>query len=177
MEFKKLRGFTLIELLVVVSIIGILASVVLASLNTARARGRDARRLSDIHQIENALELYFNSNNSYPLSNVPLSAAGTLPNTSWRNSIYPASWTLLETDLSSYIAQLPHDPKESPSGWPGSGAAGVYGYAYFGCGSGYFLVYQLEIASGPDPGTTSCGAAHQYGGAGSSTAIKTVTIN
>lgn len=45
------RGFTLIELLVVIAIIGLLSSVVLASLNSARAKGRDARRLSDLKQM------------------------------------------------------------------------------------------------------------------------------
>ena len=52
------KGFTLIELLVVIAIIGILASVVLASLNSARKKSRDARRVADIKQIQLALELY-----------------------------------------------------------------------------------------------------------------------
>lgn len=60
------RGFTLIELLVVIAIIGILSSVVLASLNSAREKSRDARRISDIKQIQLALELYFDSNAAYP---------------------------------------------------------------------------------------------------------------
>jgi type II secretion system protein G len=59
-------GFTLIELLVVVAIIGILASIVLASLNTARQRSRDARRVADVKQIQLALELYFDSCGEYP---------------------------------------------------------------------------------------------------------------
>jgi len=64
---KKLtKGFTLIELLVVIAIIGILSSVVLASLNSAREKSRDARRVSDIKQIQLALELYFDSNGEYP---------------------------------------------------------------------------------------------------------------
>ncbi len=62
----NLRGFTLIELLVVIAIIGILSSVVLASLNTARSKGNDAKRFSDLHQIALALELYRNSNTAYP---------------------------------------------------------------------------------------------------------------
>ncbi|MBY0328718.1 type II secretion system GspH family protein [Patescibacteria group bacterium] len=54
------------ELLVVIAIIGILASVVLASLNTARAKARDARRKSDLKQITIALELYKNDTGTYP---------------------------------------------------------------------------------------------------------------
>ncbi|MDB5255105.1 MAG: gspG [Candidatus Nomurabacteria bacterium] len=64
---KQNKGFTLIELLVVIAIIGILASVILASLNTARAKARDAQRIQDINSIRTALELYANDNGgAYP---------------------------------------------------------------------------------------------------------------
>lgn len=56
---KKHRGFTLIELLVVIAIIGILSSVVLASVSSSRAKARDARRKSDLSEIKTALELYY----------------------------------------------------------------------------------------------------------------------
>ena len=52
---KNSRGFTLIELLVVIAIIGLLASVVFASLTTARQRGRDANRVSTLKQIANVI--------------------------------------------------------------------------------------------------------------------------
>lgn len=55
MRHKKQNGFTLIELLVVIAIIGLLSSVVLASLNSARAKGRDARRLADLQQMANQI--------------------------------------------------------------------------------------------------------------------------
>lgn len=63
---KSERGFTLIELLVVIAIIGILSSVVLASLNSARLKSRDAKRISDIKQLQLAFELHFDDNASYP---------------------------------------------------------------------------------------------------------------
>lgn len=65
MQYKK--GFTLIELLVVIAIIGVLASIVLASLNTARKKARDSRRIADVKQIQLALELYADANSGkYP---------------------------------------------------------------------------------------------------------------
>jgi general secretion pathway protein G len=60
------RGFTLIELLVVIAIIGLLSSVVFASLGTARAKSRDARRLQDLRNIQKALELYHTEYGRYP---------------------------------------------------------------------------------------------------------------
>jgi prepilin-type N-terminal cleavage/methylation domain-containing protein len=63
------RGFTLIELLVVIAIIGLLASIVMASLSTAKTKGADAARISDVKSLETALELYNNDNNGYPTSN------------------------------------------------------------------------------------------------------------
>jgi len=60
------RGFTLIELLVVIAIIGILSTIVLASLNTARLKSRDARRIADVKQLQLALALFYDSNGFYP---------------------------------------------------------------------------------------------------------------
>lgn len=65
---KKQKGFTLIELLVVIAIIGLLSTLAVVSLNNARAKSRDARRISDVKQLQTALEMYFNQNNSYPIS-------------------------------------------------------------------------------------------------------------
>lgn len=65
------RGFTLIELLVVIAIIGILSSVVLASLNTARSRGTDANIKANLATIAVQAELYYDSNsNQYAGSSV-----------------------------------------------------------------------------------------------------------
>lgn len=63
---RACRGFTLIELLVVIAIIGILATIVMVSLNTARGKARDARRVSDVRQIQLALQMYYDAQGSYP---------------------------------------------------------------------------------------------------------------
>ncbi len=60
------KGFTLIELLVVIAIIGLLSTLAVVALNSARAKSRDSKRVADIKQIQTALELYFADNNSYP---------------------------------------------------------------------------------------------------------------
>ncbi len=63
----KKQGFTLIELLVVIAIIGLLSAVIVASLNTARLKADDTKRISDLHQIRTALEIYYNTNRTYPI--------------------------------------------------------------------------------------------------------------
>ncbi len=62
---SEARGFTLIELLVVIAIIGILSSVVLASLALGRMRSQDAAIKTDLHTIQNQIELYYTNSNTY----------------------------------------------------------------------------------------------------------------
>ncbi len=121
------KGFTLIELLVVIAIIGLLSSVVFASLNSARAKARDAKRLSEIAELKKGLELYYADNGVYP----PSSSAtnGNNPNPSWSNSSN-ASWQGTEnfpTAMAKYFSKLPTDPLNQ-AGWAGQDATHNYSY-------------------------------------------------
>jgi len=92
------KGFTLIEMLIVITIIGILSALILVGLSSFRMRGRDARRIADVRQAQNGLEIYYTKNLKYPTV-----AAGS-----------PASrWTELTTTLTGAgigLTQIPQDP-------------------------------------------------------------------
>lgn len=68
MKTKAKKGFTIIELLVVIAIIGLLAVIAYLILNQSRVKARDAKRLSDIRQIQSGLELFYADHESYPQS-------------------------------------------------------------------------------------------------------------
>ena len=59
MKLNSKKGFTLIEMLVVVAIIGLLSSVIIIGLGGSRAKARDAKRISDLRQIQSALEIAY----------------------------------------------------------------------------------------------------------------------
>jgi prepilin-type N-terminal cleavage/methylation domain-containing protein len=125
------KGFTLIELLVVIAIIGILATIVLVSLNTARQKARDTRRVGDMRQIALALEMYYDDNTTtgYP-------AGGDL-------QAGCNDWAVAVTGLVAalqggvgYMTVVPSDP-----------GGGVAAYAYESDGIDYILRAQLEQAA------------------------------
>ena len=124
---KNKKGFTLIELLVVIAIIGLLATLSVIALNTARVKARDARRVSDIKQIQTALEMYFDANNAYP---IVTAANGSVP-------------------TSTYISSVPTNPQPVDTGC--SATAGN-NYIYNSDGTTYTLAYCLSTLAGANSG-------------------------
>ena len=131
---KYKKGFTLIELLVVIAIIAILASVVLVSLSVARAKGRDAKRVSDLKQIQNALELYYSDYGKYPRIFSGQAPAGNCSAITASDHDYPLVGNGNSTWLPpKYISKIPTDP--SWNGIPGynSSPSPNFPYTYIFC--------------------------------------------
>lgn len=139
------KGFTLLELLVVIAIIGLLSTMVVVSLNSARAKGRDATRIAHMKAIQTAMEFIYDDNGTYALATPCHSAQATWPQM--------ASACL---DLETYIptrAQL-NDPNSdgfacpaTPSGTPIDDKNCNYGFSVAPNATDYKVTFYLEAAS------------------------------
>lgn len=140
-QIKKMlfdRGFTLIELLVVVAIISILASVVWASLNTAREKSRDTQRIANVNQIANAIALYQNDNGGIPPGEDGVEYVNGNPK--WIPGLAP-----------EYISSVPSDPIDT----------GEHKFHYSRNGNNYEVISFLE-QHGNDAACGDGGSSCQY---------------
>lgn len=122
--FKKgEKGFTLIELLVVIAIIAILSAIVMTNFFTAKSRARDGKRISDLSQIQLALEQIFDKCNVYP-ADITNSSATVCTGTDTNGSP-------INLSLDYFISVVPKDPNGS-------------NYEYFVTNSAPYIDYVLK---------------------------------
>ena len=111
---KSRQGFTLIELLVVIAIIGLLSTLAVVSLNGARQKARDARRMADVKSLQSAVELYIGDNET-PIAD-------------------PGTWALLSSGLLTYL----------PGGAPVDPGSNEYAYCVDANTDKYLVAAELE---------------------------------
>ncbi len=145
------RGFTLVELLVVISLIGLLATGVMLSLQHQRAKARDARRLADLSQLKTALALYHASQSNFPVAADSALYLGLSPDNSTAYKCLSDSDIGLEETCTTdkiFMERVPGDPLTNQDH--------SYQYQSDVDGSTYGVDFLLEIGNDTLSDTGSC---------------------
>lgn len=143
---RNQAGFTLIELLVVISIIGILSSFAVVSLNSARNKARDALRKADMTQMRTAIMLYYDENNRYPACGAWSDTRedyGAMANQTYADCYRVSLGAALTAGAKPFLGQMPKDPK-NPTNDPAFDSTYLYRYVGKADGTTYALVYRIE---------------------------------
>jgi len=145
------RAFTLVELLVVIAIIGLLSTIGIVAMNSARSKSRNVRRIADARQLAQAFYLGYDANGSYPATASAV-CLSTVCTGAW--SGFPDNGAV-DSFISPYIPAKLTDPPDSNRPYGGYGYNGSWGG---GTGfDGYFppdahIAYDLEGATNCGPG-------------------------
>lgn len=137
----KKKAFTLLEILIVIVILGVISSFIIGNFITSLKKGRDARRKSDLEQIQKALEMYYEDKKSYPSS------------LSFGNKLCETAACISGEKI--YMQRVPNDPSTGKT------------YAYESDGSYYKLYACLEnnqqiLPYQSSPTSFSCNVNCQY---------------
>ncbi|HLC89972.1 MAG TPA: prepilin-type N-terminal cleavage/methylation domain-containing protein [Patescibacteria group bacterium] len=128
--FSTKKGFTLIELLVVIAIIGLLSTLAVVALNSARQKARDAKRVADIKQVQTALELFYNDVEAYP-TGTTLALGGLTDCTTACDTLSSTGEIAAAASGTTYMGLIPADPSATTAECA-SGSTGVCHYSYSG---------------------------------------------
>jgi len=148
MKQRKYQGFSLIELLVVISIIGVLSSLAVVSLNSARVKARDALRKADMTQMRTAIMLYYDETERYPICgatswNPAASDFGAAATQTFADCYKVTLGSLLTAGAKPYLSQMPKDPKNETNS-PSTDSTYLYRYISSSNGGEYALVFRIE---------------------------------
>lgn len=150
---NKQKGFTLIELLVVIAIIAILSTVVMAGLNSARAKSRDAKRVSEVKSLQKALDLYYDTCGGYPMIDDGAGNPAVI-GTGLTTATQDGTCVTSGETFGTYMATLPVNPSPTATqatyDYCSTDAAGTCDPA---AGDGYQILFGLE----GDTGSLSAG--------------------
>lgn len=136
-------GYTLIELMVVISIVGLLATFAIIGLGSIGPKTRDAKRLHDIKQIQNALNYYYFDHNAYPV--------GTY------DSRFEDQWAEFSAFfVPAYMKSVPIDPKNRGGDGAMCDDCGEYYYQSF-TGENYHLATYLAVDGSNTVGSNEYG--------------------
>ena len=157
---KNNSGFTLIELLVVIAIIGLLSSLTVFMVNSARDKSRDVRRYSDIDVIQTALDLYHDDHGQYPEENRLLGIDGFFE----ESSNHPDNF--LEPLVSGgYLSEHVLDPVNDENHWYGYRRVTEDDHAsMFGCLKEFYVLLVVDLItvsippSNPNNKSLDCGS-------------------
>jgi prepilin-type N-terminal cleavage/methylation domain-containing protein len=155
MSKNTTQGFTLIELLVVIAIIGILASVVMLALASARAKARDAKRAGDMRQMVTALEQYRIAHGGYPTGTLSVASLGL--GTALND--LGAMNRSVELMIPNFIPFFPVAPTPADGGCSGSPGRGNNNYWYDVSDDG--ITYTLTYCLGGPTGSFGKGVHYE----------------